>query len=165
MAENEASEDKAQSKDEGQADKGQSASKDNDENKKEQARDAARAKSKPWVRLGLIIFVVVVAVGGFFYWWTTRFEESTDDAFTEGRMITVSPHVAGYVTELDVNDNEFVHQGQVLMRIDPRDYQATRDSAQAALDQARGQLEGAKYNVEVAKQNFPGQLKQAQGRL
>ncbi len=136
-----------------------------DDKKQEQARDAAREKSKPWVRLGLIVFVVVVIVGGIFYWLTTRFEESTDDAFTEGRMITIAPHVAGYVVELDVNDNEFVHQGQVLMRIDPRDFQASLDSAQASLDQAKGQLEGAKYNVEVAKQNFPGALKQAQGQL
>ncbi len=143
--------------------------KQDDDQKKQQEqdrkRDAARARSRPWVRLGLFTFIVVVVVGGFFYWWTTRFEESTDDAFTAGRTITIAPHVAGYVTELDVNDNQFVHQGQVLMRIDPRDYQASRDTAQATLDQARGQLEGARFSVEVAKKDFPGQLKQAQGQL
>ncbi len=147
---------------------GEAGGKDQDDRKKqeqEQERDEARAKSKPWVKLGLFVFIVAVVVGGFFYWWTTRFEESTDDAFTAGRTITIAPHVAGYVTELAVNDNQFVHQGQVLMRIDPRDYQATRDSAQAALQQARGQLESARFSVEVAKKNFPGQLKQAQGQL
>ncbi len=157
MAENEAS-----------ADAGEARGKDQDEERKreqEKQRDAARAKSKPWVKIGLFVFIVAVVVGGFFYWWTTRFEESTDDAFTAGRTITIAPHVAGYVTELDVNDNQFVHQGQVLMRIDPRDYQASRDSAQAALQQAQGQLEGARYSVDVAKKNFPGQLKQAQGQL
>ena len=131
----------------------------------EEKREQSRQKARPWVRLGLVLFIVIVVVGGFFYWWTTRFEESTDDAFTSGRTITIAPHVAGYVTELDVNDNEFVHQGQVLLRIDPRNYQASRDQAQATLDQAKGQLEGAKYQVDVAKKNFPGQLKQAQGQL
>ncbi|TLU73194.1 HlyD family secretion protein [Lichenicoccus roseus] len=131
----------------------------------EQKREQSRQKAKPWVRLGLILFIIIVVVGGFFYWWTTRFEESTDDAFTAGRTITIAPHVAGYVVELDVNDNEFVHQGQVLARIDPRNYQATHDQAAATLEQAKGQLEGARYQVEVAKQNFPGQLKQAQGQL
>jgi len=131
----------------------------------EQKRDASRAKAKPWVKIGLVLFILIVLIGGFFYWWTTRFEESTDDAFTEGRMITIAPHVTGYVTELDVNDNQFVRQGQVLMRIDPRDYEASLASAQAAMDQAKGQLEGAKFQVEVAKKNFPGQLKQAQGQL
>jgi membrane fusion protein, multidrug efflux system len=131
----------------------------------ERKHDAARAKSRPWVKLGLFVFIAFVLVGGFFYWWTTRFEESTDDAFTAGRTITIAPHVAGYVTELDVNDNQFVHQGQILMRIDPRDYEASQKQAEATLDQAKGQLEGAKYSVEVARKNFPGQLKQAQGQL
>ncbi len=161
MAENGASDEKGADDKGGSGDSGENGG----ETKQEQARDASREKAKPWVKLGLIVFVVIILVGGFFYWWTTRFEESTDDAFTEGRLITVSPHVAGYVIELDVNDNEFVHQGQILMRIDPRDYQATRDSARAALDQAKGQLEGAKFNVDVAKQQFPGELKQAQGQL
>nr|WP_321984328.1 HlyD family secretion protein [uncultured Lichenicoccus sp.] len=135
------------------------------ENEQEEKREQSRQKARPWVRLGLILFLLIVVVGGFFYWWTTRFEESTDDAFTTGRTITIAPHVSGYVVELDVNDNEFVHQGQVLVRIDPRNYQASRDQAAASLEQAKGQLEGAKYQVEVAKKNFPGQLKQAQGQL
>ena len=152
MAENEAS---------GKSDGGDS----DDDKQQQQQRDASRKRARPWVRLGLFAFIAVVVVGGFFYWWTTRFEQSTDDAFTAGRTITIAPHVTGYVTELDVNDNQFVHQGEVLMRIDARDYQASQKQAQASLDQARGQLEGAKYQVEVAKKNFPGQLQQAQGQL
>jgi len=133
--------------------------------KKAEQREASRQKAKPWVRLGLIVFILVVVLGGLYYWWSTRFLVATDDAYTEGRTITIAPHVAGYVTELDVDDNQFVHQGQVLMRIDQRNYQASVDNAQAAVDQAQGQLEGAKYSAEVAKKNFPGQLKQAQGQL
>ncbi len=148
---------------------GDTGNQDDDEQKKqkqqESEREAARQKSRPWVKLGLFAFIAVVVVGGFFYWWTTRFEESTDDAFTAGRSITIAPHVGGYVTELDVNDNQFVHQGQVLMRIDPRNYQASRDNALASLNEAQGQLDGAKYAVEVAKKNFPAQLEQAQGQL
>ncbi len=150
--------DQDQPKGEGQGDQDKQSQDDNQ-------RAESRNKARPWVRLGLVVFIAVVAVGGFFYWWTTRFEESTDDAFTSGRTITVAPHVAGYVTELDVNDNEFVHQGEVLMRIDPRDYQSSRDQADASMMQAQGQLDGARYSVEVAKKNFPGQLKQAQGQL
>ncbi|WP_419730088.1 efflux RND transporter periplasmic adaptor subunit [Lichenicola sp.] len=133
--------------------------------KKEAKRDEDRNAAKPYVKIGLFLFLVVLVVGGVYFWWSTRNEESTDDAFTSGRTLTIAPHVAGYVTELDVNDNEYVHQGQVLARIDPRDYQAAHDQAQATLDQAKGQLEGAKYSVEVSKQSFPGQLKQAQGQL
>jgi membrane fusion protein (multidrug efflux system) len=136
-----------------------------EDKKKEEKHDADRKASKPYVKIGLVLFLLVLVGGGFYFWLTTRGEESTDDAFTSGRTITVAPHVAGYVVELDVNDNEFVHEGQVLLRIDPRDYQATRDQAQATLDQSKGQLASSRFNVEVAKQTFPGQLKQAQGQL
>ena len=136
-----------------------------DDEKKDEKREADRSAAKPFVRIGLVLFLLVLIVGGFYFWWSTRNEESTDDAYTSGRTITIAPHVAGYVTELNVNDNEYVHEGQVLARIDPRNYQATRDQAQATLDQAKGQLEGAKFSVEVSKQSFPGQLKQAQGQL
>ncbi len=124
-----------------------------------------RNKAKPFVKVGLFAFVLALLIGGVAYWWLTRNEVSTDDAYTSGRTITIAPHVAGYVTELDVNDNEYVHEGQVLLRIDPRDYRASRDAAQANVDQAEGQLASAKFSVEVSKQNFPGQLKQAQGQL
>ncbi|NPD67034.1 HlyD family secretion protein [Lichenicola cladoniae] len=136
-----------------------------EDKKKEEKHDADRKASKPYVKIGLVLFLLVLVGGGFYFWLTTRGEESTDDAFTSGRTITVAPHVAGYVVELDVNDNEFVHEGQVLLRIDPRDYQATRDQAQATLDQSKGQLASSRFNVEVARQTFPGQLKQAQGQL
>ncbi|WP_428376514.1 HlyD family secretion protein [Lichenicoccus sp.] len=165
MAENGGSgDDKDQDQSDAKSD-GNSGGDDKKVREQEEKREQSRQKARPWVRLGLILFVIVVVVGGFFYWWTTRFEESTDDAFTAGRTITIAPHVSGYVTELDVNDNEFVHQGQVLLRIDPRNYQASRDQAAATMQQARGQLEGAKYQVDVAKKNFPGALKQAQGQL
>ncbi len=133
----------------------------NKDDKEEQQRN----KAKPFVKIGLLVFVLVLVAGGSSYWWLTRNEVSTDDAYTAGRTITVASHVSGYVTELDVNDNEYVHEGQVLVRIDPRDYQASRDRAQASVDQAEGQLASAKFSVEVSKQNFPGQLKQAQGQL
>ncbi len=138
---------------------------DGDDKEKNDKEEEQRNKAKPFVKIGLFVFILALVVGGATYWWLTRNEVSTDDAYTSGRTITVSPHVSGYVTELDVNDNEYVHEGQVLLRIDPRDYQASRDAAQANVDQAQGQLESAKFSVEVSKQNFPGQLKQAQGGL
>ncbi len=127
--------------------------------------EAEHKKANPLIRIGLILFVVALVVGGFFYWFTTRNLVTTDDAFTSGRSVTIAPHVGGYIVELDVNDNQFVHEGQVLARIDPRDYQASLDRAQASLAQAQGELEGAKFSVLVAKKNFPGQLKQAEGQL
>jgi membrane fusion protein (multidrug efflux system) len=67
-------------------------------------------------------------------WWTTgRFIESTDDAYVGGNITPIAPHVAGFVREVLVADNARVAAGQVLIRLDPRDYQAALDHAQAAL--------------------------------
>ena len=132
---------------------------------KQRQEEQSRAKARPFVRVGLVLVILLLLGGGFYLWWTTRNVQSTDDAYTAGRVVTVAPHVAGYVVELDVNDNQFVREGQVLARIDPRNYQATVDQDEAQVQQAEGQLEGAKYQVLVARKNFPAQLAQAKGQL
>lgn len=102
---------------------------------------------------------------GSYYWLSTRNIASTDDAFTDGRAITISPQVAGLVASLDVNDNQFVRKGDPLIHIDQRQYRIDRDSAQGALDTAKAQLEGFRYGAEIARKNFPAQLAQAQAQL
>ncbi|QBL93467.1 putative multidrug resistance protein EmrK [Komagataeibacter saccharivorans] len=116
-------------------------------------------------KLILIGVVVVVLLLGGLYWFLHRHEVETDDAFTAGRAVAVAPHVSGYVTELAVNDNQYVHQGDVLARIDDRNWRAQRDQAQAAVDIARAQVRNYSLLSEVAKKNFPGHLMVAQGQL
>ena len=113
---------------------------------------------------GILIFGLLIG-GGIYYWLSTRNVESTDDAYTDGRAVTIAPQVSGLVISLDVTDNEFVHTGQALIHIDPRQYENDRDSAQGALDTARHQLAGQKFAAEIARKNFPGLLKQAQAQL
>ncbi len=113
---------------------------------------------------GILIFGLLIG-GGIYYWLLTRNVESTDDANTDGRAITIAPRVSGLVVSLDVRDNEYVHKGQALIHIDPRQYELDRDSAQGALDTARHQLAGQMFAAEIARKNFPGLLKQAQAQL
>ncbi|GBQ62297.1 multidrug ABC transporter [Ameyamaea chiangmaiensis NBRC 103196] len=129
----------------------------------QQSSDAE--KRRPLVRIALILFLVLAILGGVIYWFLTRFDIGTDDAFTAGRTIPVASHVQGYVTELLVNDNQFVHKGQLLVRIDNRDYVANRDKAQAALVLAQARVSAAALGVEIAQKNYPGQLTVAQGGL
>ncbi|MCX2560137.1 HlyD family secretion protein [Acetobacter farinalis] len=110
-----------------------------------------------------IVIVLAVAAGG--YWFLTRNEVETDDAFTAGRAVSIAPHVSGYVTELLVNDNQFVRKGQVLARIDHRDWQATRDKAAGMLMKSQASMRASDMLHEVAMQSFPGQLIRAQGNL
>lgn len=131
-----------------------------------QSKDAAQPPKKKR-SLALVGFLVVAALagGGAYLYLSTRDVQSTDDAFTDGRAVTIAPQVSGLVVSLDVSDNQFVRKGDPLIHIDPRQYIQERDSAQGALDLARAQLAGLKLGAEVARKNFPAQLKQAQAQL
>jgi membrane fusion protein (multidrug efflux system) len=135
------------------------------QNAAEAAQDKRRERAKPWVRLGMVVVLAGLIGGGLYYWLSTRNIESTDDAYTDGRAITVAPHVAGYVVSLDVNDNQFVRRGQPLIHIDPRDYQAALEQAQGQLAAAQGQLAATQEGYAVAQVTFPARLEQAQAQV
>jgi len=101
----------------------------------------------------LLIFAVllVVAAVGFYFWMGTWNRESTDDAQVDGHIAPVAPKISGNVVDVLVNDNQQVKQGQVLVRIDPRDYQAKVDQAKAALSVAQSQAAGATANVPLTR--------------
>ena len=75
---------------------------------------------------GILIFGLLIG-GGIYYWLSTRNVEWTDDANTDGRAVSIAPRVSGLVVSLDVTDNEFVHKGQALIHIDPRQFELDRD--------------------------------------
>ncbi|GBR28027.1 multidrug ABC transporter [Komagataeibacter oboediens DSM 11826] len=131
----------------------------------DKGHEQEKEKASPRRKVILIGVLVVVAVLAGLYWFLHRNEVETDDAFTAGRAVAVAPHVSGYVTELLVNDNQFVHQGDIIARIDDRNWRAQRDQAAAAVDIARAQVRNYSLLAEVAKKNFPGHLMVAQGQL
>ncbi|MGO4330319.1 HlyD family secretion protein [Cupriavidus sp. 2TAF22] len=68
------------------------------------------------------------------HWWTEgRFLQSTDDAYIGGEVTVVAPKVAGYLAEVRVTDNQQVHAGDLLARIDDRDYRAALAKAEGAV--------------------------------
>src|SRR5271156_973659 len=77
-----------------------------------------------------LVLVAAAALYGDYYWTAGRFLVSTDDAYVQAHSVLISPHISGYISAVPVDDNQSVKAGQVLARIDPRDYQT-------ALDQAR----------------------------
>jgi len=119
----------------------------------------------PWGRMLAVIAIAAVVIGGAIYWWSTRNETSTDDAFTDGNAATIAPHVTGYVIRLAVNDNELVHKGQLLVKIDPRDFIAARDQAKGQLDYANAQLRNANIAHEIARTLYPARLQAAEAQL
>jgi membrane fusion protein (multidrug efflux system) len=121
-------------------------------------------KKRSLLLVGLLIVAGSIAGGAYLY-LSTRDMQSTDDAYTDGRAVTIAPQVSGLVVSLDVNDNQFVHKGEALIHIDPRQYIQERDSAQGTLDLAKAQLAGLKLGAEIARKNFPAQLDQAKAQL
>ena len=88
---------------------------------------AARVQKPRKTRFAVAIGAgALIAVAGIAYAILSAGEVSTDDAYTDGRAISIAPHVAGYVAALEITDNQFVRQGQVLVRIDCSDYLAAR---------------------------------------
>jgi len=125
-------------------------------------------KDQKHSKLPLIIGGVIVAVAllaALLYWLLTRNEESTDDAYTEGRAISIAANVSGYATALYVNDNSYVTAGQLLVVIDPREALAEKAQDQAAILLAKSQLNSAILNLQIEQVQAPAQLLQAQAQL
>ena len=142
----------------------------NDQSSKdgEKSKDGEDAPKKKGSKLPLILLGIVVllaAIGAVIWWFLHRNQTDTDDAYTDGRVVMMASQVNGYVTVLAVNDNQFVHRGDLLVQIDPRAYEAARDQAKGELASAQAQLDNARIALDKAKTTFPAQLAQAQGQL
>jgi membrane fusion protein (multidrug efflux system) len=128
-------------------------------------RERQRKKTRPFIFIGLGIVVIVLLIVGIWYYLSTRNEITTDDAYTDGYATAMAPHVSGYVVSLDVRDNEYVHKGQALIHIDPRDYIAARNNALGQLEIAQAQLARLRFGAAIARKNFPARLAAAQAQL
>jgi membrane fusion protein (multidrug efflux system) len=138
---------------------------DNGDKKAVQKQEEARKRSSPWIKIIGVFLVVLLIVGGVYYYITTKDIESTDDAYTDGRAVTVSPRISGQVVALLVNDNQRVKAGDVLARIDDRDFITARDQAAGTLEIAKAQKRSAELATAIAHKTFPARLAQAQGQL
>lgn len=99
--------------------------------------------------------VGLLAAGGLYgqFWWTAgRFLVSTDDAYLQADNVIISPRVAGYIASVLVTDNQPVRSGQVLARIDDRDYRAALAAAQAVVAAQEAGI--ANLTQQVAEQQL-----------
>lgn len=89
----------------------------------------------------ILVLGIIVSVNAVFY-------KSTDDAFVEGHIITVAPRVAGPVIELNIEDNQEVKKGDLLLKIDPQDYETKLKQSKARLEETKAALTHAGNQVE-----------------
>jgi membrane fusion protein, multidrug efflux system len=107
----------------------------------------------------LVAIVLVVLVGGFFLWRYLGSYESTDDAQVDAHLYPVSGRISGYVTKVNVDDNQYVQKGAVLVEIDPKDYEVAVEEAKANLASAEATAQSMNINVPITSVNTSSQLK------
>src|SRR5215470_17039940 len=95
---------------------------------------------------------------GWDYWSVGRFQVSTDDAYVKADNTTIAPKVSGYLNQVLVGDNEHVKTGQMLARIDDRDFKVALDQARAdvaaadaAVESKHAQLDVQQATIDAAK--------------
>jgi membrane fusion protein (multidrug efflux system) len=128
--------------------------------------DAVKTRSRLSRKTLLIsALVLLTALGALWYgydWWTVgRFVESTDDAYVGGNVTPIAPRVAGLVAQILVTDNQHVSAGQLLVRIDDRDFQAALDRAAAVVREKEATLASLRARSVLQRST----IRQAEGDL
>jgi multidrug efflux pump subunit AcrA (membrane-fusion protein) len=116
------------------------------------ARFVTYQEAPPRHRLAVLAIAAAVALSlayGVYVWYYWRHHISTDDAFISAHIAPMSARVPGTVSEVLVNDNQDVKADQVLLRLDPRDYEVAVAQARAVVASAKGDLESAVANVPL----------------
>src|SRR5579863_4036697 len=116
-------------------------------------------------KLGRIVVIVVVlaAVGisGFYLWRYLNEYESTDDAQVDGHINAISARISGNVIQVLAEDEQLVKAGDVLVQIDPKDYEAALAKAEADLADAQAALESSRIDIPITSTTTSSQLKTA----
>jgi membrane fusion protein (multidrug efflux system) len=106
----------------------------------------------------ILAVIAVVLIAGIFLWRYLSTYESTDDAQVDVHLYPVSARVSGYVVGVNVDDNQWVEKGTVLVEIDPKDYEVAMAQAQANLANAQATAQSLNITVPITSVNTSSQL-------
>jgi membrane fusion protein, multidrug efflux system len=98
--------------------------------------------------IGLILFIVL-AGAGYYVWQEMQKTESTDDAEIDGDVIAISPRIPGHVAEVLVEDQQLVNKGDVLVKLDPKDFEIAGARANADLNNELANLQTSRSDVPL----------------
>ena len=117
--------------------------------------------------VGLLALIAAISVAGLYVDYSAHFA-TTDDAFIAARQFAVAPKVPGYLTAVPVTDNQHVVKGDVIARIDQRDYRVALAQAEAAIAAAQANIANVAAQIEVQKAQIAAsgtQVKLSEARL
>src|SRR5579862_8533523 len=125
-------------------------------------RTRPRKRRKIIVRI-LVVFVIlcVLAAGSYYAWKYFGAYETTDDAQVDGHINAISARINGYVTDVLVDDEQAVKAGDVLVRIDPKDFNVALANAEADLASAEATSESSRTDVPITSTTSSSQLNSA----
>ena len=118
--------------------------------------------------LKIAIFVVVtilIFAGGAVYYYLTMDSLSTDDAFVDGHMFSVTPRISGYVVSVNIDDNQEVQQGSLLMTLDRTEYEVAVAEAMAKLAESRSTLTSLELGVPLELSQAEQKVRGAESEL
>ncbi len=119
------------------------------EQQQDERPDPQPEKPKSRRRFIIIAVVALVVVGAALFWWHSTYYEDTDDAQVNGHLIQISSRIAGQVIKVNVDENQAVEAGKVLVELDPKDFQVAVQQDEANLQSAIAAYEAAKVTVPV----------------
>lgn len=126
----------------------------------------AKPARKRMVTITVGVILALLAGGlGYRWWHYAATHETTDDAYITGDIHPISSRVAGTIVSIPVNDNQEVQQGQLLVELDPKNYQAAVQQAQAALQTAISQAKAAQASVPLADQTAQANTTEAKSSI
>lgn len=111
-----------------------------------------------------VLFLIGLSYGGYL-WYDSRTRVSTDDAYVAAHVAPVSARVSGTVVEVLVDDNRDVKAGDVLVRLDPNDYEVALAQARAAAEAAKADLDNSLVNVPLTDETTQSLVQQAEAAL
>jgi len=117
----------------------------------QRAFPARKTIKRALLGLGLIAGITAAVDYGYHYWTVGQYLQSTDDAYVKADYTTIAPKVSGYIAEVLVADNARVEAGQVLARIDDRDFRAALDQAKAGVEAAEAAIRN--LDAQIALQH------------
>ena len=124
-----------------------------------------RRVPKGLIWAAVAIGAIAAGVFGYRWWHYASTHESTDDAYIAGHLHQISSRIPGTVTKVEVNDNQQVKKGELLVQLDPQDLKIEVAKAEAALQTAQSQAKAARANIGLASDTTDAKSAQARGDI
>jgi len=127
--------------------------------------DAEPRKNNNHKRTLVLIVILLIAAAGLGYYWWSRGRVTTDDAYVDGHIFSITPRIAGYVTTVLVTDNQKVKKGDPLLSLDTTEYEVALAEAKASLAEAESTLTSLELGVPLEMSQTTQRVRGAQSQL